>query len=237
MMREPKWTIDEVLLGINAYFEIGDVRLITSTNPLIIELSQTLKRLPFYKNTDETFRNLSGVEMIIKTIASFDSKAKYSMKHFSLLQREVFTHYGEDKASLKKLCEAINACLPLPFEYKDNVVSPFQMIGNILYQYHLYVEEESQVAKILKRSSLERRKNLCQVCDEDLYNMYGETGPELLEQHYSEDISNYSRSMRILQGKFISVCPTCHKFAHSQPDLYIYDALKNKVNTERNRSV
>jgi hypothetical protein len=236
-VRQPAWTIDEVLLGVNAYFEIGDVCSVTSHNSLLIELSRTLRSLPFYKKIDDTFRNLPGVEMTLKSIAVLDDKSKYSMKNYTKLQREVYGHYNNDKSRLRKVSEAIRACLPLPFEYRGDLRSPFQMMGNILWQYHLYIEQESQIVKALKQNSRERRKSSCDVCGTDLYYPYGDKGIVLLEHHYSEDITNYDNTMRILQSKFVAVCPTCHKFAHSQPEYYIFNNLKQMVQVKKEKNV
>ena len=38
-IREPEWTIDETLIMVDTYFQIGNVRKITDTNSIIIEQS------------------------------------------------------------------------------------------------------------------------------------------------------------------------------------------------------
>lgn len=79
-MRQPNWTVDEVIIAIDTYFEISDVRDINANNPLVIELSELLKSLPIHKNKDSTFRNIAGVEMNLKCIVLLDENAKYSMR-------------------------------------------------------------------------------------------------------------------------------------------------------------
>ena len=217
-MRQPNWTIDEVLLGVQTYFEIGDVRKMTPDNPELISLSQTLRTLPVHEYAGETFRNVPGVEMTLKSIAVLDKESRYSMKTSSGLQRDVYCYYKDDEVRLKRICEAIKACLPLPFEFKKDVESPCRMVGNILYQYHLHIEHDTAVAKIAKRNAEERQLSHCQICGNDLCDIYGEEGVSLLEQHYSESVIHYSRVMKILPGKFIGICPTCHEFAHCHPE-------------------
>jgi len=102
-MRQPNWTVDEVIIAVDTYFEIGDVKDINSNNPLVIELSELLKALPIHKNKDNTFRNVAGIEMNLKCIASLDENAKYSMRITTILQREVYNYYREKKMYLHKL--------------------------------------------------------------------------------------------------------------------------------------
>jgi len=78
-MRQPKWTLDEVILAVNAYFEIGDVRKVTLDNPLVIELSKLLRALSIHKNTGAIFRNVAGVQTILKNIATLDKNAEYHL--------------------------------------------------------------------------------------------------------------------------------------------------------------
>jgi len=231
-MRQPIWTSDEVLLAVNTYFEIGDYRKISPDNPLVIELSQTLRDLPLHGHINETFRNLSGTEMTLKSIAKLDTNAKYSMKAFTNLQREIYNYYQNRQLFLRRLCYTMKACLPLPFEYRRDVSSPSNMTGNILYQNHLYIEQKSKTAKLVKANARGRLKSICQVCEKDLSQIYGENGPELLEQHYAEDITNYSKLMNVLQSRFINICPICHKLAHINPEMYLYNNLKQHVRQE-----
>ena len=93
IIKQPNWTIDESLLAIDTYFQIGDVRKITTTNPLVIELSNILRDLTIHKEKDEIFRNFIGIELTLKSIASLDKKAKYSMRSASKMQNEVFKYY------------------------------------------------------------------------------------------------------------------------------------------------
>jgi hypothetical protein len=218
-----------VLLAVNTYFEIGDVQKVNTNNPLVIELSQTLRSLPIHRCDDETFRNISGTDMTLKCIAALDEGARYSMKTYTGLQKEIFYYYRTRQLILEKLCNAIKACMPLPFEYRPDLLSPCSITGNILFQYHLFIEQKSRTAKLTRTNSYQRRKSICQICGIDLYVTYGNSGIELLEQHYSEDIANYGINMNVLQGRFISICPICHKWAHLNSDTYLYNNLKQLI--------
>lgn len=228
-MRQPKWTIDEVILAVNTYFEIGDVRKITLDNPLVIELSELLRSLPIHKNKDSIFRNVAGVRMILFSIAALDDNAKYHLKTATQLQKKVYFFYSDKKFYLKELVSAIKACLPMPFDYYNPLDSYNFMAGNILYLYHLYLENKTKAAAIIKEDFYNRRKSKCTCCGIDLSICFNEKGCELLEQHYTEKIINYHNGMDILPGKFAALCPVCHKLAHSSPDLFQLPNLKNAV--------
>jgi predicted HNH restriction endonuclease len=211
-MRQPKWTLDEVILAVNAYFEIGDVRKVTLDNPLVIELSKLLRALSIHKNTGAIFRNVTGVQMILKNIATLDKNAEYHLGAATKLQKKVYSYYFGNKLYLKELANVIRTCLPLPFDYYEPIDFDNFMAGNLLYLYHLYIENKSRAATILKEEFYNRRKSRCAPCGIDLSVLYGEKSYELLEQHYTEKIINYHNGMNILPDRFVAICPTCHKF-------------------------
>lgn len=223
-MRQPKWTIDETLLAVDTYFQIGDTSNIKADNPSIIELSEILRELPIHNNKDEIFRNIPGMKMTLYSIASLDKNARVHMQA-SKVQKAVFNYYIDKKHELRKIVNAIKNCLPLSFEYDSSIFAPFAMMGNILFQYHRYIEKKTQVAKQLSINAIERRKSVCNYCGIYLYEKYGEAGVTMLEFHYTEPVENYCFQMKPLQSKFIPLCPNCHKYAHSSPERFSILAL------------
>lgn len=230
-MRPPKWTIDETILAVYTYFEIGDVTKVTVDNPLIGELSKTLRNMPIHKNWGEKFRNIPGIRMTLFSIAALDNEAAYSMRDASKIQKRVYQHYVDKKHYLREIAGAIKGCLPLPFEYYEPVDHSPLIEGNILYLYHLYIENSSRQAKILKKDFAGRKKSTCLVCHRDLIDIYSDKGFYMLELHYSESFTRYKNTMDILPGKFIPVCPSCHKLSHSNAELFTLDNLKLAVIT------
>lgn len=228
-MRQPKWTIDEVILGVNTFFEIGDVRQIVIDNPLVVELSETLRKLQIHKKCDETFRNLAGVRMTLFCIASLDNKSAYSMRAYTKLQKQVYDYYFDKKLELEKISLAIRNCLPLPFSYYEPINAECFIGGNILFLYHLYLENQTKQAQFIKRDIKNRGKSRCSVCGVDLQDKYGCYGVDLLELHYNEEVSNFRNSMAILPGKFVPICPSCHKISHKKPDWLLIDNLKTAI--------
>jgi len=103
------------------------------------------------------------------------------------------------------------------------------MMGNILYLYHLYLENKTKTSRTLTEDFYNRRKSNCACCGVDLCLFFGGKGFELIEQHYTEEVINYHNNMDILPGKFTALCPACHKLAHSSPDLFQLSNLKNIV--------
>ena len=120
------------------------------------------------------------------------------------------------------LAKAIKNCLPLFFEFDGKIIAPFHFMGNILFQYHKYIEN-SKVAQILYLNSLQRKKSICNFCGLDLFQKYMENGIGMLEFHFFENIMNYNRMMKPLQSKFTPLCPNCHKFAHLSLENFIID--------------
>jgi predicted HNH restriction endonuclease len=236
-MRQPRWTIDETILAVDTYFEIGDVKKITKDNPLVRELSNTLRNMPIHKIKDEKFRNIAGICMTLLSIATLDDTAQYSMRAASKLQKEVYYYYKDRKRYLKEIASSIRSCLPLPFEYYEPVDHKPLLEGNILYLYHLFIENKSKEVQYLRKEFRNRKKTRCFVCGIDLENIYGCRGWELLELHYSDSIANYNSSMDILPGKFIPICPSCHKLSHSKAELFVLEKLKAIVLTGGTKNV
>ena len=130
----------------------------------------------------------------------------------------ILFYYKNQKDELKKVSRAIKNCLPLPFNYYEPIELNYFIGGNILYLFHLFIENKTKTAKIVKRDNISRKKSTCSVCGLDLVAAFGEKGFELLEPHYCEEIINYYSEMDVLPSKFKSLCPTCHKLSHSDPN-------------------
>ena len=225
-MPQPKWTIDETLLAVDTYFQIGDVSKITADHPLVVELSDILRSLPIHKKKDEIFRNIPGIRMTLFSLASLDKDAQYHLRKASNLQKKVYDYYETKINELYLLCNAIRNCIPLTFDYSNDICTPFEMMGSILYQFHRSVEIDNPIAKQLKRAAVERRRSACMLCKVDLFTKYGEKGIGINELHYSYPIVSYKSGMDILQSKFIPLCPNCHCYVHMKPEFFDVEEAK-----------
>lgn len=72
-MRNPDWVRDEVILAVDLYVRAGRTQL-SATDPEVVRLSGLLRSLPIHPEAarDESFRNPSGVSMILGNLLGID---------------------------------------------------------------------------------------------------------------------------------------------------------------------
>ncbi|HGE70986.1 TPA: hypothetical protein ENX78_09135, partial [Candidatus Poribacteria bacterium] len=218
MKRRSTWTIDEWILALDTYFMLKPNE-IRHDNPLIIELSQTLRSLPIHGDArnDKVFRNAYGIEMQVARFLPLDRAISIvRFKESSNLQRKVWNMYSQDKGHLHEVALAIKNSLPLPFEFShfpdvDEDNFPY---GKILYQYHRYVENTSLPAKKFKEGHKRRGFLGCEICGFDFYTTYGEVRRSFIEAHHTLDITKYTKEMDVKIVDFIAVCSNCHNMLH-----------------------
>src|SRR5690606_24716563 len=112
-MRNPKWHRDELILALDLYFRVTPGQ-IHARNPAIIELSETLNKLPFFdsKPDAERFRNANGVGLKLSNFLAIDpSYHGKGMQAYSKLDKEVFDEFYGNRALLSRLADNIKATL------------------------------------------------------------------------------------------------------------------------------
>lgn len=217
-MRNPKWTVDELILALDVYFMLEPKDIVPS-NPAIIELSELLCSMPIHKvrPDEDRFRNANGVTMEIKNYLKFDSSYHgVGLTRGNKLQEKVWVDYADNREYLHRVAAAIRNCLPLPFEYGRAVdldVRDF-MEGSILYQYHRYIETNEERVKRLRNRAQARGRLCCVICNFDYFEVYGDVGQGFMECHHTVDITQYKRDMVIKDGDFVLVCSNCHRMLH-----------------------
>lgn len=217
-MRNPKWTVDELILALDVYFMLEPKDIVPS-NPAIIELSELLRSLPIHKvrPDEERFRNANGVTMVLRNIAHSDPFFNgANLKHGSKLQEKVWSDFTDKREYLHKVAAAIRNCLPLPFEYSQAVDLDERdfLEGSILYQYHRYIETNEERVKRLRNRAQARGRLCCVICNFDYFEVYGDVGKGFMECHHTVDITQYKKEMVIKDGDFALVCSNCHRMLH-----------------------
>lgn len=216
-MRNPKWTIDEMLLGVNCYFEINDIRRASANREKVVALSKLLNELPIHKEREETFRNPAGVCMVLKNIACSDTDTTVGLKHTSKLSQKVFDCYAKNRLALSNVARAISRCLPLPYEYREPENIKSLKYGNILFSYHLYLEEKHG-GDILG--------TVCSLCGRDLSILYGDKARNIMQKHCLIYPEFYANGMKINSDDFCAICPNCHEFIHIDFEAFSISKIK-----------
>jgi 5-methylcytosine-specific restriction protein A len=101
-MKNPKWQREEIILALELYHS-SDRGAISKTNPKIIALSETLRklRLQISRPDEKKFRNANGVSLKLSNFLAIDpSYGGAGMKRGSKLDRAIFQEYGNDTKRL-----------------------------------------------------------------------------------------------------------------------------------------
>lgn len=107
--RNPAWSKEELILALNLYFEL-DYSQFTSSNPKIIELSETLNKLKIHSERpdEKRFRNPNGVSMKLSNFLRFDPNySGTGLERGSRLEEEIWKNYAGDKKLLLEKAEKI----------------------------------------------------------------------------------------------------------------------------------
>ena len=106
----PRWTKDETILALNAFFQYGD-RLPNKDDEIVIELSKLLNKLPIhpYEKRKNNFRNPDGVSI---EISGF-TKLVYGkgLQTPTKIQKLVWEEYGDNPQEVSRISKIItNSC-------------------------------------------------------------------------------------------------------------------------------
>ncbi|WP_164112364.1 MULTISPECIES: HNH endonuclease [Sphingobacterium] len=223
--RNPKWQRDELILALDLYFQLEPGQ-IHARNPLIIDLSDTLNKLPIHgdKEEYEKFRNPNGVGLKLSNfLALDDSYTGKGMSSTSKLDKEVFNEFKDQKDLLKKLANAIKAAVEYP-EVKVEILNAREDIedsdferpeGTVLYKYHLARERNATLVKKKKQQALKLHGKLeCELCSFDFFKTYGEIGYGFIECHHRTPLYELTESTITKLDDLMLVCANCHRMLH-----------------------
>lgn len=222
--RNPKWQRDELILAFDLYFQLEPGQ-IHARNPLIIDLSDTLNKLPIHgdKEEYEKFRNPNGVGLKLSNFLALDeSYSGKGMIATSKLDKEVFSEFKDKKEQLHKLADAIkstatnpairNEILNLPEDIDDDAKVKE---GGLLYRYHLARERNTTIVKKKKEKVLKLHGKLeCELCSFDFEKVYGEIGYGFIECHHKKPLYTLVEETETTLDDLMLVCSNCHRMLH-----------------------
>ncbi|QQT61899.1 HNH endonuclease [Sphingobacterium multivorum] len=222
--RNPGWQRDELILALNLYFQLEPGQ-IHSKNTLIIELSDTLNKLPIHgdKSEYEKFRNPNGVGLKLSNFLALDeSYSGKGMAATSKLDKEVFAEFKDKRELLGKLANAIklsainpairNEILNLPDDIDDDAKVKE---GGLLYRYHLARERNTTIVKKKKEKVLKLQGKLeCELCSFNFEKVYGEIGYGFMECHHKKPLYTLVEEAETTLDDLMLVCSNCHRMLH-----------------------
>lgn len=205
-MASARFTRDEAILALDAYFSLQDRRL-ASDCPEIIQLSEELQILPIHPRDGRRldFRNPTGV---CNQLRLFRAACNTGHKDANLGQifLDVAFEYEERHNELHEIAETIRshqAFFQVPFGATfENVSFPE---GALLEHLHRVVEKRD--------GTKTETKECCEICSIKP-EMYYQPCGTILEQHLLIAPTAINGHKRYSANDFITVCPNCHAVLH-----------------------
>ncbi len=227
--RMPPLTMDEVILLVDTYFCLQSIENKETKEDMIVDLSNAMRSLPYYKELrdDPSFRSVDGMKMCLANVAWADPNANCKFGHGSILQRKVLEYYNYSKADLHANALAIKRVatsdFPIMKEYTDFIG------GALLPSFHQYLERTNKTIKAVLKEAGAQHRTKCRICGHDLSVTYGEFASDLIELHINVPLSHNTPSLDVSPSDLILLCPTCHKLAHSNPQHFETDKLQSAI--------
>jgi len=225
--RNPDWTRDEIILALDLYFRV-DYNRVAKDDPAILALSDLLNRLPIHSDRPNTakFRNPNGVYMKLGNLRRFDPTYNgVGLKSGNKLEEDVWRDFGDDRAKLKLVADALRAAATLPDDLwkpasiSDGITEATE--GRVLTRLHAIRERSRELVESKKHQAIDRFGRLeCEACRFDFERNYGEFGKGYMECHHLKPISALSAPERTRLDDLALICANCHRIIH-RPSVWL----------------
>jgi 5-methylcytosine-specific restriction protein A len=247
MSRNPNWTTDELILALDLYFRAGRKQL-DATHHDVTQLSELLNKLPIHSAAErgQDFRNPQGVSMKLGNFLAVDPDHKGAgLPRGGKLDSEVWNKFAGKPQQLRFTASAIAETVNLLGDEEVRASDSADVDedtefpeGKILTRLHKRRERSDKAVEQKKRKVLkETGRLICEVCDFDFVQTYGELGYGFAECHHTVPISESSPNHRTRLKDLAIVCANCHRMIHRSRPLLTVQQLRSIVLINRRNSV
>ena len=216
--RNPPWRREELILALDYYLS-HHLPEHTASSPGIIELSETLNKLPFHQDRPDTdrFRNPNGCEMKLCNFRAFDPN--YDGKGLdagSKLDKAIWDEFYNDQEWLHREAETIRALVKNP-EALAEVSHPEEgeeghQEGALKYRLHRARERSSKVVEQAKKAW--GKDPRCEVCNTSFGETYPSIGEGFIEAHHRVPLAELGAENVTKPSDLAAVCANCHRMLH-----------------------
>jgi 5-methylcytosine-specific restriction protein A len=211
--RDPNWAWDEVILAFDLYLDVGDAR---PDHHRVIELSNTLQGLGIHPDDTRgaAFRTPASVSRKLADIHTSAPGYEGKLTHAGRLDRKVWEVFGDSTDAAREAAAAIRAgalAAPPPADDEEDYET---VEGLVVYRVHRHRERDRGLRRA-KVSQVRTRlgRLLCEACDVDLSERFGEAGESAYECHHLVPLFVTGQRVSRLEDVAL-LCPTCHRVAH-----------------------
>lgn len=222
MSRNPPWTRDELILALDIYL---DHPMAGEKSPVVQELSELLNR--FWAATEldrKTLRNPAGVSMKFGNFQGLDpaylASGRKGLPHGSRGDEEVWREFADDRVRLRGTAASIRMALnqtPSMVTSQDTGQEAEAAEGALLTRLHHYRERDASLARKRKAQALAAHGRLvCEACDFDFAQAYGERGDGFIEVHHTRPLETLQPGTRTKLSELAILCANCHRMVHAR---------------------
>jgi 5-methylcytosine-specific restriction protein A len=220
--RAPDWAWEEIVLACDLVVQNGWQQL-GADNPQVIELSQLLQTMDIHplEERGDKFRNPNGVGRKAADIATARPGYQGGKTNGGRRTGDVVAEFLEKPEVMHALAVSIRASvatrkppyLPREVGYENES----EMEGRYLLRLHAYRERNPALRRKKINCILAGGGSLvCEVCEFDFAQKYGERGQGYIECHHIEPLHVGGEKARSLQ-ELALLCSNCHRMIHTKP--------------------
>ena len=235
MSKNPNWTRDEVILALHLYMS-AERKQLDKTHPRVIELSNTLNRLPVHsrEKRNALFRNPTGVSMKLGNIRAVDPEFEGAgLSRGSKLEAEVWAEFEDDPYRLAAVAESIVANIGVAepeSQYSADLEEEEFPEGKVLTRVHKARERNRAAVTKKKAYVLKRMGTLaCEACGFDFREVYGDLGDGFAECHHTVPVSKLKEGQKTSFKDLSILCANCHRMIHRSRPMLSVSELKQKL--------
>ena len=220
--RAPDWAWEEIVLACDLVRQNG-WRQLGPDDPQVIELSRLLQKMDIHplEVRGDKFRNENGVVRKTADIATAHPGYQGGKTNGGRRTEEVVAEFIAKPDAMHALAESIRTALadgePLDLPREVGYENESEMEGRYLLRLHAYRERNPALRRKKINSILATGGSLvCQVCEFDFAQKYGERGRGYIECHHIEPLHVGGERARSLK-ELALLCSNCHRMIHTKP--------------------
>ena len=220
--RAPDWAWEEIVLACDLVVRNGWQQL-APDYPQVIELSRLLQKMDIHplEVRGDKFRNENGVVRKTADIATAHPGYQGGKTNGGRRTEEVVAEFIAKPDAMRALAESVRMALavgvPLDLPREIGYESESEMEGRFLLRLHAYRERNPALRRKKINSVIAAGGSLvCEVCEFDFGQFYGERGQGYIECHHIEPLHVGGRKTRRISDLAL-LCSNCHRMIHTKP--------------------
>jgi|SRR5579864_3787936 len=236
--RNPLWTRDEVILGLDTYLQRRSLGF-RQSDSAIVELSRVLNALAEHlgRNKRTDFRNPNGVYMKMGNFMHLDPDYQgVGLSSVSAMEREVWNEYVHRPGDLHILAASIRNALKETSEELLNTGAEADEHdfpeGALKYRQHVTRERNRELVSRAKERAKQKHGRLyCEACDFDFEAVYGPAGHDYIQCHHTKPVCDLEPGDTTCIDDIALLCANCHCIVHRRRPWLRLEDLRSLLQT------